>query len=432
MQDKTVEGKGLAPKPARSGRKRWLVLSYFSNLDGMACAQHMDDRLRWLARAGKDPIHLTGVCGNRWDCYTHYRVASPAPSGLRFEARHFLRKHAGRGIKKAAGGALALLLLPFYLLEKMAINLDSQWSWWLTGGWQGLKLARKFSPEVIYSTGGAPSAHAAAAWIVERTGLPWIAELQDPIVFTPWTRGRRALRYYTRLENQIARGARAVVFLTREARDRFAGRTGAEDKSHFVYAGGEPSTIPQVAYARGERCAFAHFGSLSGTRNLDTFLEALEHLTKAQPELRDVIRVQLHGHMDSGCRAAVNRFAHPEMIDDRGRVPREESLRRMAGASVLLLIQHRADFSAETIPSKFYEYLLTGRPVMGLVDRNPELAGLLETRGGIVCDVTSPREIEAGILRALDHWRQGGAPRMDSQPPLTVENAVEKLIALAR
>jgi hypothetical protein len=114
-------------------------------------------------------------------------------------------------------------------------------------------------------------------------------------------------------------------------------------------------------------------------------------------------------------------------------VPRAESLAAMRRADVLLLVQNTEAFSAETIPSKTYEYFRSGRPVLGLVHRNPELAAMLEAGGHAAADADDPASVKAALPGLLRDWDHGGhtdaAPA--TRPHFAVADAVERLVALA-
>ena len=113
-----------------SPARHWLILSYRSNIDGSACAQHIDDRLPFFEKKGVSPVMLTGPIGRRYDHRPHFRSWSVAPSGIRFELRHYLRRRfTKRWQFKSVETLLLLPVLPFYLLEKIIINLESEWSW---------------------------------------------------------------------------------------------------------------------------------------------------------------------------------------------------------------------------------------------------------------------------------------------------------------
>ncbi len=161
-----------------------------------------------------------------------------------------------------------MAILPLYLIEKAIINLESEWSWFPLAFLRGLLLHRKFHSELIYSTGGPASAHLAAGLLARCVKVPWIAELQDPIVFKDWTRSKTALRINSRLERFILENASSVVFLTEGARETAVRRTAADAaKTHVIYPGACAADEPQTIYRKGNFCRFAHFGSFGGSRN---------------------------------------------------------------------------------------------------------------------------------------------------------------------
>ena len=409
--------------------ERWLILSYFSRIDGMACAQHIDDRIPFFREHGITPVMLTSVCGDPWpDGVPQARVPSVAPSGLRFELRHLRRR--GR-LPKWLATLLLLPVLPFYVLEKAVFNLDSQWSWFPLAILRGVRLCREQTPRVIYATGGAPSAHLAAAWISRLSGIPWISEFQDPLVHEDWQRSRCALKVYAWLERLVCARANAVVFLTDAARNNARSRTALGERGATVYPGSDPGNMPSVPYQRGEFCRFAHFGSFWGSRNLKVFLEGLGAVLKAQPELASSVRLDLYGTCDGLSRGLIERFPYPGVICDFGRVPRQESLAAMKRCDVLLLIQNTEIFSAETIPSKVYEYLHAGRPVLGLVHRNPELAGILDAQGDLAVAADDAGQVQEGILGLVTRWQRGELSLAAEPSAFTVRQAVDKIVDLA-
>ena len=388
-----------APPPVKS--ERWLIFSYFSNVDGMACAQHLDDRLPWLSRFGVVPILVSGVCGERWPDLVHCRVPSIAPSGIRFECRHWLRRRVSRPwLRKTAGLLLTLPCLPFYLLEKLLVDLDSQWSWFLLASRRGRRLCREHRPSVIYSTGGAPSAHLAAALVARWANLPWVAEFQDPLIYPGLRRSRRAIRLYAWLERLVARRASRVVFLTEAARRSFAQRTQVANKGCVIYPGADPEKIPHLPYAKGETCCFAHFGTLAGSRNLSSFLLALRNLLQTYPAWRTQVQVHLYGHLDNAMRDLIRQFPCPGMIIDMAVSPGRQHCRQWCKSDVLLLVQNAGSVSAETIPSKLYEYAFASRPILALIDQNQELRTMLQTQEHYVTEI----EADAGIQRAISIW----------------------------
>ena len=415
-----------------TGSRRWLVLSYFSRIDGMACAQHIDDRIPLLRNAGIDPVLLTGPCGERWEEGRHAVARCVAPSGIRFEVRHLFRKRGWRGgLYKVLEFLLLFPLLPFYLLEKLLVDLDSQWSWFPLAARRGYALCREARPELIYSTGGAASAHIAAGMIARRTGIPWVAEFQDPLVHGDWSRGTMARKAFSLAERYVCARAFRVVFLTGEAKRRAAARTSLGDRGRCIYPGAEPPPELPPPRHNGALLRLAHLGSFGGSRNPAVLLEAARLLLDERPELAGTVRFDFYGNCDANSKRLLREFPGEGIVTFHGRVSRSDSLAAMRDADVLVLIQNVADYSAETIPSKVYEYLAAGRPVLGLVHRNAELAGMLTGLGHTVAEAADAGSVRDAVSEIHRRW-EAGTLETPAGSPYTIGSAVDRLIAITR
>ncbi len=415
----------------RDNSRRWIILSYFANIDGKAASQHLDDRFDHLKELGIEPVLLSSICGRRRPDISHTTVPSVAPSGVRFELRYLRRRNR---FLKAALLPVYIAVLPFYFLEKIIINIDSQWSWFPSGFLSGLRICRKFRPEMIYSTGGPVSAHTAAALLAHFAGLPWIAEIQDPLVYDAFPRSRIALKINAIIERMILRRASAVVFLAEGAREKALCGTGIKhEKARVIYPGAAAPNLPSAARSKGEFCRFAHFGSLGGPRNVGTFLDALDRVFASNPELSEKIRLDLYGTMDAVSRKQIEQFKYPEVITDFGKVPRQEALEAMQKSDVLLLIQQLDDLSFYTIPSKIYEYFQVSRPVFGMVYRNKGLRELLLKYGHFAAESDSVDETAERISEIVKKWQSDGLEPEHEWPVslFTVREAVENLVALS-
>lgn len=407
--------------------KKWLIVSYFTRIDGMACAQHLDDRIDCLQAKGITPVILSGICGGKWPDLHHFSVPSVAPSGIKFELRHLKKKVP---FLKLIKPLLDLFLLPFFLLEKLLIDLDSQWSWFPMAALVGNQICKEDLPELVYSTGGAASAHLVAAIIARKHGIKWVAEFQDPIVFDNWLRSKRAYKIYGWLERLVCKRASAVIYLTAAALSNAKERTVLDDRGWYIYPGADPAHIPCVPYNKGDACCFAHIGSLGGSRNLLTFLEGLRLAIAEKEELVVSVRLCLYGTCDRASKDAIKSFPYPSMITNYGRVSRNESLVAMKTADVLLLIQNTEAISTETIPSKAYEYFHSKRPILGLVYDNKELDEMLLSLGHVSVKADDPEAVKDGILQAFQEW-QLGPTKVISPSPYSVDFAVDRLIGIA-
>jgi glycosyltransferase involved in cell wall biosynthesis len=389
--------------------------------------------LPYLKKNGITPLLLTGPVGLKLKDMKHFQSPSLLPSGFRCEIRHYLqRRNMKKWLYNIIQSIILLPLLPFYAIEKAVLGLDEGFSWFLCATMSGLRISKKYRPEVIYSTGGTTSAHLAAYFVSRFSSVPWIAEFQDPIVHDDWLGNSRELKFSTWLEKLICKKASAVVFMTEAAKNESIGRTELGVKGYCIYPGSTPEIFLKRDYQRKPTFHFAHFGSLSGSRNLEIFSKALKLFLDNEPELRDIVRVDLYGTCDDKTVTHVKNFPYEGLIKYHGRVARAESLKMMTMADCLLLIQNVQAFATLSIPSKVYEYLYTKRPVLGLIYKNPELDKMLLKHGHFVTDASDITSVLSGIKGIMSEYYFNQKEHNFIEPEWSINDAVSKLINISR
>jgi glycosyltransferase involved in cell wall biosynthesis len=412
-------------------------------MDGRAASHTITDKIPHLISQGIEPIVLSAVTGRRDEVVEHHQLLPVSPAGLRFDIRYILRRHiSSKPVYNLVVGLVTLLMLPFYVLEKILIRLEPQWSWFIPAYFAGAKIIRSRKPAVIYSTGGANSAHLAGYLLARKFRLPWIAEVHDPMIFGSYERSRMAYRFAAWLEGKICRYADVPFWFVETARDRARERhPELADRGRVLIPGADKPEFGKVPYRRGSEMVIGHFGSLSVTRNLKSFLEALARLVKERPDTRKVVRLEVYGSgADAVSTAAIARFPAPEMIRLLGRLERDpvtgdsgrdRVLKRMNTVDCLLLLHGTEVFCEEYIPSKFYEYLWTQRPILGLVWRNQHLDRLLRDNGHMAVAADDVDGICNALSELLGSWRMGGLGDSGRESAYTAEAATKQLVAWA-
>jgi len=374
---------------ARRYQQRWLVLSHAFNMDGRAASQTITDKLPHLEAAGIELVVLSGVSGTLDRHYEHHQLWPAGPAGFRFELRHVLRKHLTQ--PKAYRLVMVLLsipLLPFMFVEKLVRPVESSWSWWLSAYLKGRALARHRKFDLIYSTGGAFAAHVAGRALKQALGVRWLAEVHDPLVMPGSTPKTAQERMQAEVERQICTDADVAIWFTEQALASAKRRhPQLGERGKMLLPGIDAPFRVLPPYVPGAKMVIGHFGSLSTTRNLTSIISALESLVAQRPELRSQLELQLTGGpLDAVSQAAIVQSPVRDLVRHLGRIEadpmtglsgREQILRRMRSADVLLLLHGTEPICAEYIPSKLYEYLWMQRPILALVHENPQMASIL-------------------------------------------------------
>ncbi len=423
-------------------QERWLILSHGFNMDGRAASLTITDKMPHLMEAGIEPIVLSAVTGTRDKRFRHDQLLPWGPAGFRFDLRHLLALRWGRDWRYRTVTALvSLMLVPFILLERLLFGLQSQWSWMPAAVFRGLWIIRKEKPALIYSTGGAYSAHWAGFWLKRLTGVRWIAEVHDPMVFPGTVPATRNLKFWARLEGMICREADLAWWFTDQALASARRRHPELGQRGLVILPGAEPPQASATYVKGENLILGHFGSLSTVRSLKPMVEALSSFRKRKPEMASRLYVHCYGGaIDSAARQAIRAHGLEAHIVDQGRLEwdpvtrlsgRERIQQRMHQADGLLLLHGTTADCAEYIPSKFYDYLWARRPVIGLVHLNPQLMQLINDHGGYAVEVDDQERLLAMLEEIYLDWEHGRM-RSSDRPPIGTKQAVEAILAHTR
>lgn len=432
--------------------KRWLILSHGFNMDGRASSQTITDKMPYLLAAGIEPTVFSAITGIKDQRFPHQQFLAWGPAAFRFDFRHWIANQYGRGfIYKVLTRSVSIMLAPFIGLEKLVLGYSSQWSWAMPAYLHGLRRIRQGKVNLIYSTGGAWSAHLAGLWLKKATGLPWIAEIHDPLVIRsgPADPGfakprNRDARFRQYLERQICQYADDVWWFTDGALHYAKVRNSnlnTKDNAHgfMVLPGAEPpgglSTSKPHQYS--STLNLCHFGSLAKDRSLSTILQAISRLLAKYPGARDRIRVHAYGApLDVLTTEAIALYGYHDILLAHGRLEkdlvtgksgRERVVEKMQEADVLILLHGNDEWCAEYIPSKFYEYLWAGRPIWGITHRNPQLDQMLSERGAYCSTEGDAEGIALALERIYLDWQQRALVEPKGQP-IGVDQAVTKIL----
>lgn len=432
--------------------KRWLILSHGFNMDGRASSQTITDKMPYLLADGVKPTVFSAITGIKDQRFPHRQFLAWGPAAFRFDFRHWIANQYGRGfIYKLLTRIVSILLAPFIGLEKLILGYSSQWSWAMPAFMHGYKLIRDGQIDLVYSTGGAWSAHLAGLWLKKVTGVKWIAEIHDPLVIrkSPVDEGsekpkNRDARFRHYLEKQIIRYADFAWWFTDGAVHYAKARnpnlnTAGNARGFMVLPGAEPpgGLSSAKAHIYSDTLNLSHSGSLAKDRSLSTILRALHSLFRKYPQARDKIRVHAYGAaLDELTLEAIKQFSYQDVLIAHGRLEkdpasgksgRERVVEKMQEADVLILLHGNDEWCAEYIPSKFYEYLWTGRPIWAITHRNPQLDEMLSERGAYLSHEGDKIGIEMALERIWLDWQE----RRLIEPkwlPLGVNQAVEQIL----
>lgn len=285
---------------------------------------------------------------------------------------------------------------------------------WIDGAVEaGARAVREHGAEAILSSCPPEVNHRVAGRLARRTGLPWVALFGDLYNFYvgpgDWhgTAHRRALA--TALHRRwLAPASRALAVSPRMARlvEELYGVPG-----EVVVVGYDEEDFAQAPPPRDDgRLRLAHVGSLyPGDQRPEMLFDALDRLLAARPGAADDLEVALVGsRCEDRLRALVAGRPCARVCDVRPRVSPGEAVRLQRASDALLLFNLTSQRRRGTLsyPSKLWEYLAAGRPVLAFPADGDFVDDVLrDTGGGVTVDGAAElAEVLAGWHAA---WKAG-------------------------
>lgn len=386
--------------------KRVLMIAYhYPPMRGSSGIQRTLKFSEYLPDAGWEPIILSANAG----AYQETSLEQTAEISDRVRVHRSLALDAARHLA-LRGRYPGLLAQP-----------DRWVSWWLSAVPVGLRLIRKYQPQLIWSTYPIASAHLIALTLQRISGLPWIADQRDPLIDDGYPANPRTRSIHEWIEAKAMQHGSAIVCTTpgalRSWRERFpqAPETrfnlieNGYDEQNFLHAAAHGPTPRPPASRRIFR--LLHSGLIyPSERDPRALFGALASLKEQGHIGADNFRLVLRatGH-DDFLRPLIGGMGIGSLVELAPALTYRDALAEMLDADGLLILQ--ASNCNGQIPAKLYEYLRAQRPILALTDPAGDTAGALR-RAGIdtIGLLHSSADIAPALMRFLRLCREAKAP----------------------
>ena len=283
----------------------------------------------------------------------------------------------------------------------------------------GLKIIEEVQPSLIWATAPPMGTIKAADELSRRSGLPLVIDIRDPISYglqsTFYNDHQR--RYVRACETSLLKQASRAVFVSpltqacMEARypmfvEKFTTINNGLDLADDRDAANAGSTV------RNNRMTICFAGTIYLTkgqvfRDPTVLMDAMQILAREQPNIANDICLRFIGDCPGVIALAEERNL-AGLIEADGMVDYATCKQMMREADVLLLLQTISGDGKDVISGKLYDYLGTGKPVLGVV---PEGGGdewlMLDSGAGPNVGISDPQRISRAIVDLWKQWQKG-------------------------
>jgi glycosyltransferase involved in cell wall biosynthesis len=296
------------------------------------------------------------------------------------------------------------------IIRKYVFHPDEKVGWIPFAYRSAVNIARKHNVSAVYSTSGPLSCHLIAFLLKRKVDIPWIAEFRDEWFEDPGlnfpTPFHRNLHY--KLEKKIVDNADKIITMAPvfgkllskhgDNLNKFYTITAGYDSEDFIEKNFQDSEINNK-----KKFTTAFIGLFYNTFRPVTFLKAIGELIEEGKVSREDITVRFVGANvlnDIGIEDYYN------ICEFTGFIPRIKALKYLFQADVLLLLLSKAR-GKDVIPSKIFEYMASGKPILSLVPPDGDAASIIKkTNTGVVADFDNVEDIKIAYLEFYNQWKR--------------------------
>lgn len=244
----------------------------------------------------------------------------------------------------------------------------------------------KHPVDAVISTGPPHSMHLIAAGLKKHyPDLPWLADFRDP-----WTNidfyqelglTRWADHKHHRLERKVLKNADTVLVVSDDMKREFQTQTSTPIK--VIHNGYDADDVQSHKGVTDTAFSISHIGTINAARNPVVLWKALSELCDEHPGFADDLCIQLVGKVDFSVIESIQAAGLTKQLLRIDYLSHAEAISKQQSSQLLLLLINRSNNAKGILTGKFFEYLASGRPIIGIGPEVGDAAAILnQTKAG--------------------------------------------------
>ncbi len=261
--------------------------------------------------------------------------------------------------------------------------------------------------DTIITTGPPHSVHLIGHFLKQHNKVQWIADFRDP-----WT----SIGYHKKLKlNFLAKNKhKELEQLVLTSADKLI-VTSETTKKEFRQISNKPIKVITNGYDQekpvhvelDKKFTISHIGSMLSGRNPENLWQVLAELVHENAAFEDALRIQFIGVLSKDILGRLKAYGLEGYLDVIGYVPHEEAITFQQRSQVLLLAEIDSAETKGIIPGKLFEYMASGRPILGIGPKDWEVATLVaQTKTGAIFEYTSHADLKNVLLNWFQQYER--------------------------
>lgn len=235
----------------------------------------------------------------------------------------------------------------------------------------------------IITTGPPHSVHLIGLKIKTFNDINWIADFRDPWTSIGYHKKLKLTKHskkkHLQMEFDVLNKADSIIVTSTTTKKEFSNIT---DQPITVITNGFDTTVVS-SHKLDDTFTISHIGSLLSGRNPKVLWQALQELTEENENFKKELELELIGVVSKDVLESIHSHGLEPYVRLEGYVSHEKAIERQQRSQVLLLVEIDSEETKGIIPGKFFEYIKSERPILGIGPQGWEVAQMIsETNTG--------------------------------------------------
>jgi len=264
--------------------------------------------------------------------------------------------------------------------------------------------------DAIFSDGPPHSNTRIATLLKQKTGIPWLADFQDP-----WTQidyfsllklTSKGLKKHRKLEQEAFAAADKITIVSPTWKKELE-IIGARNVSVIPW-GYDPDDYDHLLHNPSDNFIISHLGILGYDRNPKILFKVIAELISVNPIFKQKVRLKFPGQIDYSVKECVSKYKLDDFVDLPGNLNRKEALQLMKDSNLLLLLLNKQANAKGRIPGKLFEYLAVKRPILCIGDTNGDSANIItKTKSGYTSSYSDEKILKDTLVEEFSNFISG-------------------------
>ncbi|MDZ7646361.1 MAG: hypothetical protein U5K54_03790 [Cytophagales bacterium] len=264
--------------------------------------------------------------------------------------------------------------------------------------------------------------------------LHWIADFRDP--WSEWdlldtlSLTSLARKRHQTLERQVLTNADRVITIAPYHVHRLKVLSGK--KVDLITNGFDAEDFTGIEKIKTSKFTVRHIGVVDELRDPRPIMEVVKELCTSNPDFVQQVAIEFVGKVNSTFKNYVNSDSNLfQVVKFLDQIPHAQVLAGYGSTDLQLLVLAHTAIAPGNLPGKFFEYLASGKPILGIGPVNGDAAEILnQTKAGVIVERADEAGIKTALLSYYRDWKDGISSKSSGIEMYTREQLTNELIKL--